>query len=882
MRREGGAVLTSLALAMTLAAGAPEPPALRLPPAIVPLREDVELELDPAQPRYRGTARIDVDVSGAAPLVWLHARDLTVTEAVAERGGRRYVAQPVATDTGFVGLRFDRPLEPGPATLVLAFTGALDRTRSRGIYAVPENGAWYAYTFFEPVDARRAFPCFDEPAFKIPWRLGFRVPAGDGAWANAPIAERRRDGDREVLVTAWSKPMSTYQVAFVVGPFDVVEGGTAGRAGVRLRFLVPRGRGAETQYARRVTPRIVTALEEFFGSDYPYEKLDVAVPPRFWGTMEHPGIVALGQPLTLIRPGEETRERRRRYVNIAVHELAHYWLGDYVTMAWWDDTWLNEALTTWADARVTERIDPAWRFLTEALVRRRSAAIDADALPSAKAVRQPVRTAEDIQSSFEGNITYNKGSTVVAAFEQHLGVEPWRDVIRRFLAAHAWGNASTDDFVSALESAAGHEVARAFRGFVEQPGVPEVEAAPSCGGGPPRIALTQRRFLLAAPGVAASGRWTIPLCLRYGAGARTARACTLLASDRAEIGAEFCPEWIVPDQGAARYHVQRFRPQDLRAALAASDDLPGQLAALDDARLLARRGELPLEAVLPLVPVLANDPDRLRTEAALRLLSVLQPRFLDGPDRARYAAFVRRSFGRRARALGWLPRGGDDEDVRALRSALVPWVAIQGEDAGLRRAASALARKWLADHAAVPAEIVPDVLRAAAASGDRSLLRALLSVARDPPDATVRQQVVVALGAFRSPVLVRGAFAAVETGEIEARDAYPLVAAALTNPAARPVAWAWLRDAFPRLRARMRDDEASWLLRLTGSARCDPAGRADIEAAFGALAARIDGGPLALRNALDEVSACAAERQRLLPSIRRALAQPARRRAREP
>ena len=170
-----------------------------------------------------------------------------------------------------------------------------------------EGGEPYLYTFFEPIDARRAFPCFDEPGFKVPWRLRFTVKQEHVALANPPVvSEEPLPGGLKRVTFAESRPMPSYLVAFVVGPFDLVDGGPIGRAHVPLHFIVPRGRGAETAYAASVTPRIITLLEDFFDQPYPYEKLDVAVVPRFWGTMEHPGIVALGQPLTLIRPGEET------------------------------------------------------------------------------------------------------------------------------------------------------------------------------------------------------------------------------------------------------------------------------------------------------------------------------------------------------------------------------------------------------------------------------------------------------------------------------------------------------------------------------------------------------------------------------------------------
>src|SRR6185503_17342073 len=203
-----------------------------------------------------------------------------------------------------------------------------------------------------------------------------------------------------------------------VGPFDLVDGGRAGRAGTPIRFVVPRGRGEETRYAGEVTGRIVELLEEFFDMPYPFVKLDVAVVPRFWGTMEHPGLVALGQPLTLIKPAEEGLERRQRYANIAIHELAHYWFGDYVTCRWWNDVWLNESLATWLDGKLTDRLEPAWKFTLGRNGPWTASAMATDAQPGTQAIRLPVTDRNGIQNSFDNDITYSKGAAAFRMLER--------------------------------------------------------------------------------------------------------------------------------------------------------------------------------------------------------------------------------------------------------------------------------------------------------------------------------------------------------------------------------------------------------------------------------------------------------------------------------
>jgi len=328
----------------------PRPPAFRLPGDVKPERYALDLTIVPDQPTARGRIHIAAQVVTPARVVWLNATGLTISRA--ELAGAP--ARVIAGGDDFIGLTTDRELAPGALAIDVAFTAAIDREKSRGMYSEREGSDSYVYTFFEAIDARRAFPCFDEPGYKVPWQLTFHVKQGHVALGNAPVVHETAEPDGMTRVElAETKPLPSYLVAFVVGPFELVDGGTAGRSQTPIRFIIPNGRAGELGYAKDVTPKVVVALERYFDMAYPYGKLDVAVVPRVWGTMEHPGIVAMGQPLTLIRPDQETRGRKLDYAGILAHELSHYWFGDLVTMAWWDDTWLNEALGEWSDMNAT-------------------------------------------------------------------------------------------------------------------------------------------------------------------------------------------------------------------------------------------------------------------------------------------------------------------------------------------------------------------------------------------------------------------------------------------------------------------------------------------------------------------------------------------------
>ena len=302
--------------------------------------------------------------------IWLHAAALTATEVRVEAGGQDIPARAVPAGKDFLGIALDHPAGPGAATVRIAYNGKVSKESSVGFFVNQENGEPYIFSQFEPITARRAFPCFDEPRFKTPWRLTLRIPKGNRAFANTPQVSETAEPDGTVAVNfAESKPLPSYLVAVAVGPIDTVEARPAGSKHVPVRILVPRGRAADAAFAARVTPEIVERLEGYFGTPYPYEKLDSAAVPLVYGfgAMENAGLVTYAQNLILAKPAQQSLNFERTYISVAMHELAHQWFGDLVTMAWWDDIWLNEAFATWMEqtlvasgSRSGATISPVW------------------------------------------------------------------------------------------------------------------------------------------------------------------------------------------------------------------------------------------------------------------------------------------------------------------------------------------------------------------------------------------------------------------------------------------------------------------------------------------------------------------------------------------
>ncbi|HLK45193.1 MAG TPA: M1 family metallopeptidase, partial [Acidimicrobiales bacterium] len=342
---------------------------------------------------------------------------------------------------------------------------------------------------------------FDEPGFKIPFAVTLVVPSGDQAIANTPEVERSpaaAAGATRVRF-APTPPLPSYLVAFAVGPLDVVRAADVPPNPVRpkplpLRGVAVKGRGGELAYALGHAGELLSMLETYFGVPYPFEKLDLLAVPQLSGAMENPGAVTFDEPLLLFDPKTAPLRQRLDYAMVVAHELSHQWFGDLVTMAWWDDTWLNESFAEWMGYKVAQQWEPALRADLD-FAEGTQSAIGTDSLVSARQVRQPIASADDIENAFD-DTTYKKGGAVISMFERWLGPEVFQKGVRAHMARHRFATASADDFLAALSDAAGRDVAAPYRTFLDQPGVPFVEAALVCdGGAPPRLHLRQSRFL---------------------------------------------------------------------------------------------------------------------------------------------------------------------------------------------------------------------------------------------------------------------------------------------------------------------------------------------------------------------------------------------------
>src|SRR5438552_3641691 len=541
------------------------PPLLRLPRDVHPVRYTLSIRIVPTEERFSGTADIEVELDAPRSVLWLHGRGLHVTSARVDAASAAY--EQVNAE-GLARLALDRPVGPGKATVHLAWDREFD-PQIVGLYVATEAGERYAYTQFEAADARRAFPGFDEPEFKTPFDVTFTVPSGEVAVANTmPVEEQPAGAGLKRVRFATTRPLPTYLLLWAVGPFDVVSPPPLPPNQVRsrplqVRGIAPKGRGGELDFALKTGADLLVRLERYFGTEFPFEKLDhLAAPDYTYGAMENAGAILYREDILLFAPGVSAEQTRKSIASVMAHEMAHQWFGDLVTLRWWTDAWLNESFATWMGNRTVEEWDPAYGAWTSFLGGV-DYAMEKDALASARAVRQPLEDVKNVWNQFD-SITYQKGGGVLAMFERFLGPDRFRDGIRAYLRAPPYGGSDTDDLLAALSQASGREITPAFQTFLDQAGIPLIEARVECSRGGAKLLLRQQRYLPLGSGAQRDRLWQIPVCARYSAQGAENESCILLSQPEGALPLDACPAWVLPNADASGYYRWTLPARDLR------------------------------------------------------------------------------------------------------------------------------------------------------------------------------------------------------------------------------------------------------------------------------------------------------------------------------
>ncbi len=849
--------LTSISLAA-------EAPVLKLGYDVRPVRYAADLTLLTDAPGFSGRVDIDVTLVKPASLIWLNATAIRIRSASITAGGRSQTASVEPGNDNFVGLRVSAEVPAGAAKIHIEYEGKISDKNSAGVFRGIEGTEKYLYTQFESTDARRAFPCFDQPDFKTPWHLTLHIRKDELAVSNTPQASETDEAHgMKRVVFAPTKPLPSYLVAFAVGHFDIVDGGTTGRNHIPVRIITPKGKAAEAKYAAEVTGTIIQRLEDYFGIPYPYAKADqVAIPLTYgFGAMENAGMVTYAQTLILSDPALDTVARQREYASVAAHELAHQWFGDLVTMKWWDDTWLNEAFATWTSSKILAEWKPEWHTRLDDLGSK-FGAMNEDSLVSTRQIRQPIESMDDISNAFD-DITYEKGAAVIRMFESWVGEAQFRAGVTGYLKRHAYGNATMNDFLSAIGAGGKPQLTRAFSTFLEQPGVPEISVRLNCSAAP-ALEVSQKRYLPIGSTGARTESWQVPVCVRYQTSQGPRKECFLLTQPKAEFPltkAAGCPAYVSANDGAAGYYVTAYSHEMFGKLLGSGRDFldPAERRTLlHDLGSLVAAGDAKESEALAAVPSFARSPERQIVTQAQGVAGSIE-RLVPDSLLPNYARYIEKAFGARAAQLGWSAKPGEDAETGLLRARLVPFVAVEGDDRKLQREARQLAGEWLRERKGIDPNMLGAVLATAAHFGDRPLFDTMLQELKKTQDQHQRQAMIGALGAFRDPQIAKAAMALVLRPDMDPRETMFVLMGPLDNRETERLPFEFVKSHYDQLLERLPSGggfDAGAILPFVGGGFCDESSRKEFVGFFEDRAKKFIGGPRNYAQALEGIRLC--------------------------
>jgi puromycin-sensitive aminopeptidase len=769
-----------------------------LPRNVIPSRYDLTLQPDLQAATFTGSVIIALEVVESTDAIWLNAADLEIISTALEDGDGNHVCSPEAelvADRQRLRLGLGASLPPGGYRLILGFEGILN-DKLRGFYRSvfkdnDGNEHVIATTQFESTDARRAFPCFDEPDFKAVFGVTLIVPDDLYAVSNGPIISETPAGNGWRLVSFDdTMKMSTYLVAFIVGPFEATEAMDVD--GVPLRVVHPVGKGHLTEFALAVGAFTLRHFAAYYDLPYPGQKLDlVAIPDFAFGAMENLGCVTFREVLLLLDPQQATQPERVRVADVIAHEIAHMWFGDLVTMRWWNGIWLNEAFATFMGTMAVDAFDAQWQRWVQFSLER-SAAFDVDSLHHTRPIEYAVQSPSDADGMFD-LLTYEKGGSVLRMLEQHLDATPFRDGIRHYLKKHQYANTETNDLWDAIEEVTGEPARRVMDSWIFQRGFPLLSVASNASD---KLTIRQQRFSFTPLSNGNDAVWSIPVTLRHGHGGQVSERRELLESASLEIDLGHPVDWVVVNAGGHGFYRVRYAPdllQRLRPIMLQQLTAIERYSLVDDAWASVLSGTTSAADFLALAQGLRDEND---LDVWTRLCGCLEQlgRLLDGEAEARYQAVLRDLYAPALERLGWTPKADDTSRTLELRGLIIRSLAVTANDAGIQEQCRDLHASYMQDSS----DVEPNVAAAAAAAvaccgntDDYGMFVERFKTGATPQEVR-RYQNLLAL--FPGADQMAATLAMSLDGTVRTQDAPYLVAQCLRNPRRGEQAWRFVRN----------------------------------------------------------------------------------------
>jgi puromycin-sensitive aminopeptidase len=773
----------------------------RLPRSVVPTRYDLRLEPDLKTFTFAGEQTVTLTVLEATREILLNAVELAIDRAEIAADSGRSLTAAISLDeaTERCRLTFAEPLAPGTWRLRLVFRGTLN-DKLHGFYRSTYKDAGgqphtLAATQFEATDARRAFPCWDEPAFKAVFASTLVIDPGFVALSNTAVKEEKIEKGRKVVRFADTIPMSTYLVAFVVGELEATEALMVGRTPLRV-WCTP-GKKRLASFGQAIGAFSLKLYEDYYGQPYPGDKLDlISIPDFAAGAMENLGAITFRETALLVDEAAATHTELERVADVVAHENAHMWFGDLVTMSWWNGLWLNEAFATFLEMVAVDAWKPEWQRWTTFGVSR-SAALSVDGLHSTRPIEFPVEAPKDADAMFDV-LTYEKGASVLRMMEQYLGADVFRAGVRRYLEKHKFANTETGDLWEALGEAARQPIPAIMDGWVFRAGYPLVSARLEGN----QLVLSQQRFNYLPqppagemPSSDAGSEWQVPLQVRVTAGGKDTVQRLLLKGPEARLPLPTAFEAALVNEGGHGFYRVRYAPDLLARLVERLETLAAieRFNLVNDAWAAVLGGLMSLTDYLDLTARLRGERDK-NVWAVLTASFASLNRIIEDVDRPRLEALVRDRIGPVVAELDWEPKPGEDELTRQLRGDLLRALGVLGNDPAAQTRAEQLFAAHQGNPSAVDGNVWATVIAVLGHAADEKRYEDFLARFKSAKTPQEEQRYLYALVACRVPALIGQTLRRTVNGELRTQDAPFVIRSLLASVHGRAAAWSFVQE----------------------------------------------------------------------------------------
>ncbi len=833
--------------------------AQRLPQTVVPEHYSLKLAPDLKAATFTGIETIDVNLAESTDHITLNAIEIEFKTVTVTQDGKELKAT-ISPDNEKQQATFTFPekLTAGKARLTIDYSGILNN-ELRGFYLSKTAKRNYAVTQFESTDARRAYPCFDEPALKATYDITLVVDAGDTVISNSAI-EADIPGPvagKHTLKFFTTPKMSTYLVAFMVGDFQC----TAGESdGVAIRVCSTPDKVALTPYGVDVAERVLHYYNNYFGIPYPLKKLDLIGLPDFEaGAMENFGAITYRETALLLDPKTASVGAKKQVALVIAHEMAHQWFGDLVTMQWWDNLWLNEGFATWMEYKAIAHLQPEWG-VDQSAASGLDGSLNVDAQPTTRSIRAKADTPEEINEMFDG-IAYGKAGAVLGTIENYLGEETFRQGVHNYLAAHRYANATAEDFWNAQTATSHKPVDKIMESLVAQPGVPLLTFSEPVKG---KAAVTQKRFFL-TPSIEPdpAQKWTLPVCFKTAKG----QECQVLSSTDSSLNVP-SDSPLFANAGGKGYYRSAY-PASVYSALVAQVETaltPSErISLIGDEWAQMRANKASIGDYLDLTAAVKNDSGAEVVSASLSGINTTYIRIAaTNEDKAALSTWIRSAYAPVYAKLG-PPAETDSANTKELRAQLFGILGYYGKDPDIIAQAKDIAAKYLNDSGAVDATLGQTALSIAARNGDAALFDRLQQISETSTNPELQTSALRLLAEFENPELVKRSLDYAVSGKVRNQDAVIQFAIALGVDENRDQTWKYIQDNWEKVQAQFTTELGAALVGSTGNF-CSSDARDSVKNFFSTH--KVASSEISLRHAIEHIDGCAELRKLQEPKLK--------------